>query len=173
MTLSIFSRACQPSECNVQDHLLCKNKCLFRLKQCLYHLLCGYLYFQRQPLHRHPQVPRKVLKETALGVTWSMSGPLPALPTSPDPDRTVGPAQIQNRAYTSPGRAPGSKPSCRAFRFSPDTLLPWKQNSKLSSRGSQQPAVGIQAWLLKSANHSKGLLALSLGTREPGKYSLT
>ena len=123
MTLSIFSRACQPSECNVQDHLLCKNKCLFRLKQCLYHLLCGYLYTQRQPLHRHPQVPRKVLKETALGVTWSMSGPLPALPTSPDPDRTVGPAQIQNRAYTSPGRAPGSKPSCRAFRFSPDTLF--------------------------------------------------
>lgn len=146
---------------------------LFRLRQYLYHLLCGYLCFQRQPLHHHPRYPEKSWKNLCSGGHLVNEWATPSLPMSPDTDRTVGPAQIQNRGYTSPGKAPGSRPSPCLQIFCWYSLLPWEQNSKLSSRGSQQPAVGIQARLLKSANYSKGLLALSLGTRAPGKYTLT
>ena len=91
-----------------------------------------------------PGTQKSLKRICALGVTWSMSGPLPALPMSPDTDRTVGPAQIQNRGYTSPGRAPGSRPSCCAFRFSPDTLF------FPGNKTPNCPAEGVSSLLLAS-----------------------
>ena len=161
MILGIFSLAYQPSKC-----LLYKNKHLFRLKECLYHLLSA-LWISSPP----PQVPRKVLERKCAPGQWV--GHAQPCPWAQTTDRAVGPAQIQNRGYPSPGRARVQAKSLGASDFLLITsLLPLKQNSTLSSRGSQQPAVGIQARLLKRANSSKSCWLFLWEPRAPGKYTL-
>ena len=81
-------------------------KGLFRMKQCLYHLLHALRIPLLSETASFPlfQVPRKALKRNCAlrGVTWSMSRSLPAPLISSDTASPVGPAQIQNRGYSIP-----------------------------------------------------------------------
>ena len=141
MILGIFSLAYQPSKC-----LLYKNKHLFRLKECLYHLLSALWIslLSETASSPPPQVPRKVLeRKCALGVTWSMSGPLSALLMGPDNWQGCGSCSNPEQGLSRPWEGPGSRPShcaLQIFSWSP-LFFPW-------SKTPNCPAEGVSSLLL-------------------------